>query len=198
MAEGCGAHRSPQDRTQLSVDSYNEDIREAQATGEVTIQMLREHQQAWEVFGSKVVHLIPVLKAHMSGVTQETERAALELMMSLRVLMSLNIEGVSKDASASLSKAVTAMQFQDITRQKLEHVCVALDQFDKHVHALLKGPGHEGAKQEIAALENLEEKYTMEAERRIHQSALRTDCPDYGEPVPTGLSDEGSDSVELF
>jgi len=174
---------------------------EAQSAGEVTgvtVEVLREHQQAWEAFGSKIVHLIPVLKAHMSSVTQETERAALEIMMSLRVVASMNGEGSSKEASASLSKAVTAMQFQDITRQKLEHVCVALDQFDKHVQALLKGPGHEEAKQEIAALENIEENYTMEEERRVHQAALSTECPDYGEPVPSSLSEEESDSVELF
>lgn len=169
-----------------------------QSAGEARIEVLQEHQQAWEAFGEKMVDLIPVLKAHMSAVTQETERAALELMMSLRVLASMNVEGTSKEASAGLSQVVTAMQFQDITRQKLEHVCVALDQLGKHVHALLKGPGHEEAKQEIVALESIEEKYTMEAERRVHQTALNAECPDYGEPVPTNLSEEGHDSVELF
>lgn len=166
--------------------------------GEVTVEMLREHQQAWEDFGSKTVQLIPVLKAHMAGVTQETERAALELMMSLRVLASMNVEGASNTASAGLAKMVTTMQFQDITRQKLEHVCLALDQVTSHVQALLKGPGNEEAKQEIAALESIEEKYTMEEERRVHQTALNAEGPDYGEPVPTSQSDEGNDSVELF
>ena len=178
--------------------TQNADTRVGQSAGEVTIEVLQEHQQAWEAFGAKVVDLIPVLKAHMAGVTQETERAALEIMMSLRVLMSMNGEGTSKAASASLSQAVTAMQFQDITRQKLEHVCGALDQFNSHLHALLKGPGNVEAKQEIAALETIEQRYTMEEERRIHQAALSAEGPDYGEPVPVSLSEAGHDSVELF
>jgi hypothetical protein len=88
-----------------------------------------------------------------------------------------------------------AMQFQDITRQKLEHVAQALDQLKSHLQALLKGPQSEEARKEIAALERVEQNYTMEEERRLHQTMLR---PDYGEPVPMGLSEEGADSVTLF
>ena len=90
-----------------------------------------------------------------------------------------------------------AMQFQDITQQKLEHVAQALDQWQKHLQALLRGPQDERAKQEIAALQRLEESYTMEEERRLHAAAL---APDYQEPVPieTDQTEAESDSVTLF
>ncbi len=49
----------------------------------------------------------------------------------------------------------------------------------------MKGPGDEEAKKEIAALELVEQHYTMEEERRLHAAALG---PDYGEPVPMDMS----------
>ena len=155
----------------------------------------QEHQRAWEAFGTGTVQMIPLLKAHLAAVTQETERAALELMMHLRVLASPNGEATAKDRSASLSQVVMAMQFQDITRQKLEHVGSALDQLNKHVQALLNGPLNEEAQKEIAAFQLLEQNYTMEAERQLHQTILG---PDYGEPVPMGVPEEGPDAVTLF
>jgi FtsZ-binding cell division protein ZapB len=158
---------------------------------------LREHQQAWEAFAVCAVRLIPVLKAQMAAVTDETERSAIEIMTHLRVLSSTD-SGVSvEDRGASLAKVVVAMQFQDITRQKLEHVGQALDQWSNHLQALLKGPGDSDAKGKLAALEKLEESYTMEEERRLHAAAL---MPEYQEPVPTDVVEpvEQSDSVTLF
>lgn len=131
----------------------------------------------------------------MTAVTQETERAAMELVLHLRMLASPERAASSKDDSASLSKVVMAMQFQDITRQKLEHVGLALDRLQAHLQALLKGPGDEAAKKEIAELELVEQHYTMEEERRLHAAVLG---PDYGEPVPMDMSSKESDSVTLF
>ena len=159
--------------------------------------MLRGHQQAWETFAACAVRLIPVLKAQMVAVTEETERAAIDLLMHLRVLASPATGATAEEKSASLSKIVTAMQFQDITRQKLEHVGQALDQWRSHLQALMRGPQDEGAKQEIAALEQIEQNYTMEEERRLHAAAL---MPEYQEPIPTEVLDSESepDSVTLF
>jgi hypothetical protein len=62
---------------------------------------------------------------------------------------------------------------------------------------LLKGPQDESARREIALLQQLEESYTMEEERRLHAAAL---APDYQEPVPieTEPTEVKSDSVTLF
>lgn len=162
---------------------------------ETTLGALLEHQRAWKTFATESIHMIPVLKAQMAAVTQETERAAMELLLQLRMLTSSDEATSSKDDSVSLSKVLVAMQFQDITRQKLEHVGLALDRLKVHLQALLKGPGDEEAKKEIAALELVEQHYTMEEERRLHAAALG---PDYGEPVPMDMSSDEPDSVTLF
>ena len=158
---------------------------------------LKEQQQAWEAFAAGAVYLIPVLKKQMEAVTQQTERAAMDLMVNVRALASQATASRPTDTSANLSKVVMAMQFQDITQQKLEHVTQALDQWHKHLQALLKGPQDESAKQEIASLQQLEESYTMEEERRLHAAAI---TPDYQEPVPieTEQTEAEQDSVTLF
>jgi hypothetical protein len=165
------------------------------SAGEHAIGRLHRHQRAWEVFGVDAVKMIPILQAQMSAVTQETERAAMELMVHLRVLAASNSDETSQDRTESISKIVMAMQFQDITRQKLEHVGQALAQLGNHLDVLLKGPDDAGTAQKLAALEQFEHQYTMEEERRLHQQTL---AHDYGEPVPINLSEEGGDSVTLF
>jgi chemotaxis regulatin CheY-phosphate phosphatase CheZ len=158
---------------------------------------LKAQQQAWEAFAACAVSMIPILKKQMEAVTQQTEQAAMDLMVHIRALTSPATTSRPTDTSTDLSKVVMAMQFQDITQQKLEHVGQALDQWDKHFKALLKGPQDESAKQEIAALQQLEQSYTMEEERRLHAAAL---MPDYQEPVPieTERTEAKSDSVTLF
>jgi chemotaxis regulatin CheY-phosphate phosphatase CheZ len=158
---------------------------------------LKAHQEAWEAFAACAVTMIPILKKQMEAVTQQTERAALDLMLHISALTSSAKASRPADASGNLSKVVMAMQFQDITQQKLEHVTQALDQWQKHLQALLKGPHDEGAKQEIASLQRLEESYTMEEERRLHAASL---APDYQEPVPIEAiqTEKDTDSVTLF
>jgi hypothetical protein len=153
------------------------------------------HQRAWESFAGYAVRLIPVLKAQMAAVTDETERSVLELMVHLRAVASPSAVVSEAERAASLSKVVMAMQFQDITRQKLEHVGQALDHWRQHLQALQRGPNDEEAKQAIAALQQFEQHYTMEEERRLHAAALK---PDYQEPVPVEMSETGQDSVILF
>ena len=167
---------------------------EAAAVGDVQGEAQR---RAWESFGGDAVQIIPILKAHMAAVTQETERAAMELMGHLQVLGSSSEAITAAARSASLSQVVMAMQFQDITRQKLEHVGLALDQLQKHMQALLKGPLNPEAQQEVAALQRMERNYTMGAERRLHEAAGMSD---YLEPVPIDIetADNEPDSVTLF
>jgi len=162
-----------------------------------TIDGLLEHQKAWEAFAACVVSMIPVLKKQMEAVTQQTERAAMDLMVHFRAVTAPATNSRPTDTSANLSKVVMAMQFQDITQQKLEHIGQALDQWHKHLQALLKGPQDEGARREIAVLQQLEQSYTMEEERRLHAAAM---APDYQEPVPieTEQTEAESDSVTLF
>lgn len=165
------------------------------AGGAAADSALQDHQRAWETFAGSAMRLIPVLKAQMVSVTGDTERSAMELLVHLRVLASSEATTSEAERAASLSKVVMAMQFQDITRQKLEHVGQALDQWNTHLQALLKGPYDEEAKREIAALQRIEQNYTMEEERRLHEATV---APDYQEPVPMDLADKEADSVTLF
>ena len=121
----------------------------------------------------------------------------MDLMVNISALTSRTSTARPTDPSANLSEIVMSMQFQDITQQKLEHVGQALDQWHRHLQALLKGPQDEYAKQEIAALQQLEQSYTMEEERRLHAAAI---APDYQEPVPveTGTTETETDSITLF
>jgi len=161
------------------------------------IALLQEHRTAWETFASGAVRLIPVLKAQMAAVTEETERSAMELLVHLRVLASSGEAATEEERAARLSKIVMAMQFQDITRQKLEHVGQALDQWSAHLRALMKGPGDVQAMQRVTALERIEANYTMEEERRLHAAAV---SPDYQEPIPTEMAEPESeeDPITLF
>jgi chemotaxis regulatin CheY-phosphate phosphatase CheZ len=158
---------------------------------------LKEHQQAWEAFAVCATHLIPVLKKQMEGVTQQTERAAMDLMVHMKALTLPRTALTGADTSTNLTKVVMAIQFQDITQQKLEHVAQALDQWHTHLQALLKGPQDESARREIASLQQLEETYTMEEERRLHAAVL---MPDYQEPVPIEMepTEAKTESVTLF
>jgi len=184
----------PETRNQKLRVRTNDASRDSEASELIS---LKAHQQAWEAFAACVVATIPVLKKQMEAVTQQTERAAMDLMVHIRALTSVTTTSRSTDTSTNLSKIVMAMQFQDITQQKLEHVTQALDQWHKHLQALLKGPQDESAKQDIAALQQLEQSYTMEEERRLHAAAL---APDYQEPVPieTEQTETEADSVTLF
>ena len=181
-----------------SRDTLHVPLRPTKADSAATeLASLKEHQQAWEAFAAYAVIMIPVLKKQMEAVTQQTERAAMDLMVNLRALTPPAMDSRSTDTSANLSKIVMAMQFQDLTQQKLEHVTQALDQWHTHLQVLLRGPLDEGAKREIAALQSLEESYTMEEERRLHADTL---SPDYQEPVPIEMEEKetDSDSVTLF
>jgi hypothetical protein len=177
-----------------SAEGHNGDASPPSAGHEAALTQLQEHQQDWETFATGALRMFQVLKAQMAAVTQETERAATELIIHLRVLASSDETAASGDRAASVAKAVMAMQFQDITRQTLEHVGLHLDQLSRHLQALLKGPGNEEVRKEIAALQVVEQVSTMEDERRLYREVFQ---PDYEEPVPTDLLDE-ADSVTLF
>jgi chemotaxis regulatin CheY-phosphate phosphatase CheZ len=184
----------PETRNQKLRVRANDASRDGEASELVS---LKEHQQAWEAFAACAIAMIPVLKKQMETVTQQTERAVMDLMVHISALTPSAPTSRPTDISTGLSKILMAMQFQDITQQKLEHVAQGLDQWHKHLQVLMKGPQDEGAKQEIAMLQQLEESYTMEEERCLHAATL---SPDYQEPVPIEMdqAEAEPDSVTLF
>ena len=76
---------------------------------------LNAHQQAWEAFAACAVSMIPVLKKQMEAVTQQTQRAATDLMTHISALTLADETSRSTETAAHLSQIVMTMQFQDIT-----------------------------------------------------------------------------------
>jgi len=94
-----------------------------------------------------------------------------------------------------ISRIVVSLQFQDITRQKLEHVYEPLEV----IQSSLQNVDHEdqaghGIQNTIEALQTLEKNYTMESERLVMKSVSQ------GEAVHLmdGSPESEDDNVTLF
>ena len=84
----------------------------------------------------------------------------------------------TRELDGDVNRIVMALQFQDITRQKLEHIEQALTQMRDHMQHLIDGKKDEELRDSLVMLKSLDQSYTMESERRLHSS-------------PAGHGDEG-------
>ena len=90
---------------------------------------------------------------------------------------------------------VVSLQFQDITRQKLEHVYEPLELIQSSLQDLdHRDESGQGIRDAVAALQALEESYTMESERAVMQAVAQGESVSASE-VSTGADD---DNVTLF
>lgn len=96
------------------------------------------------------------------------------------------------ELSKTIGQVVMTMQFQDITRQKLQHVAHPLQLMGGAFNELLNG----GISQEIVQeLQKLETSYTMQSERELARSVLTGDTG----AVLVGTGAAGmDDNVTLF
>ena len=103
--------------------------------------------------------------------------------------------GRAKELGEHIGQIVMSMQFQDITRQKLEHVYQPLERIHAPLQAVVEDTGVSNQLPEvIEELRNLEHRYTMKSERLTMEAAKS------GEDVVmvgTGGTDDG-DNVTLF
>jgi methyl-accepting chemotaxis protein len=96
------------------------------------------------------------------------------------------------ELSKTIGQVVMTMQFQDITRQKLQHVAHPLQLMGGAFNELLNGSVSEEI---VKELQRLETGYTMESERELARSVL------IGERVPVLMKTgavEADDNVTLF
>ncbi len=104
----------------------------------------------------------------------------------------------SRDIASDISSIVTSLQFQDITRQRIEHVIEPLEEIRAEMDGVLAGgPGTvlEGGGDR---LERLVERYTMEKERSTLEVVAGKRADD-GRVVPAkAVGSELGDNVELF
>ncbi len=96
---------------------------------------------------------------------------------------------------SDLSKIVVSMQFQDITRQRLEHVAVPLSKLQQYMSALAEGQVEvvNQAQHDLGMVGQVVARYSMEHERQIARAIDTGDRP----PVTT-IAAPDKDNVTLF
>ena len=125
---------------------------------------------------------------HTEKLSLQSEKIINETMDRLNESMKQaknELDGLSTDTdslASDISSIVISMQFQDITRQKIEHVItplLAIDGTIKKMMALLNGD--EVSATDAASSDDLswmEDMYTMESERQVMKAALSSSEPE--------------------
>jgi methyl-accepting chemotaxis protein len=88
-----------------------------------------------------------------------------------------NLSEQAEDLAKQISAIVVSIQFQDITRQRLEHVMEPLDDFKEELESI-SARILDDTLSAYRSIKNhaewLEQKYTMETEKEILRSAMET------------------------
>jgi len=187
----------------------------AEATLRQQITQLEQSNRSWEAFAAHAIPLMPILTRQIEAVIAQTERAALDLTGKIRSISERArrqaadmsrpagsgraVEQVQADAeelAADVSRIIMAMQFQDITKQKLEHVAQPLAQMKTYMESLLANPASPELSKALNLLEEVERSYTMETERAAMAHALHGHAH-AGAPAQA-TSEEEEQSVTLF
>ncbi len=135
----------------------------------------------------------------------ETLQAQQKIMEMTEVMVSKNAalkesvgqnSGRAKELGDHIGQIVMSMQFQDITRQKLEHVYQPLERIHAPLQAVAgDAEGTDSLSDVLEEVRNLEHSYTMESER------LTIEAAQSGEEtvlVGTTGANEDEDNVTLF
>lgn len=102
--------------------------------------------------------------------------------------------GRTKELGKDIGQIVMSMQFQDITRQKLEHVYQPLERIHAPLQAVADDTeGIDMMPQVLEEIRNLEHTYTMESERLTMQAARSGQGT-----VMVGTGSDEGDNITLF
>lgn len=133
----------------------------------------------------------------------ETLRAQEKIMGMTEIMASKNQtlrdsvgqhSGRARELGEDIGHIVMSMQFQDITRQKLEHVYQPLEKIYSPLRGVMDDAGSTDMLPEvIEALRNLDHSYTMESERKTIRATRSGE-----DVVLVGTGNAGEDSVTLF
>lgn len=91
----------------------------------------------------------------------------------------------TKELSSDVARIVMALQFQDITKQQLQHVVTPLEQLRASIEALMRGDGLEDG-EAGNLLQALHQSYTMESERAVMAHSLTGQASPAGTPSAAG------------
>ncbi len=148
--------------------------------------------------------------ARDEGQLIQARRAAEEIHNRMQAITndmgrSLDLVRTTGDAIAALvSQVVMSLQFQDITRQEIEHVVGPLCDMQQRAHELLQGAG---SGKNSANVVEVQTRYTVEDEHRVHhatteggpaasQSVFAARLLEGGRPSET--PDDLGDNITLF
>ena len=144
-----------------------------------------------ELQGLAAIDLTETLEAQKRVV--ELTEVMVSKNSALKESMSQNSEG-AKELGNDIGQIIMSMQFQDITRQKLEHVYQPLEQLYSPLKTIKVGEGQEAFPQEVIdSLRQLEQSYTMESERALMKAAQEGQ-----DEVVVGTTASSEESVTLF
>ncbi|HBP89593.1 MAG TPA: hypothetical protein DD706_18050 [Nitrospiraceae bacterium] len=105
-----------------------------------------------------------------------------------------NNSGRSRELGEDVGQIVMSMQFQDITRQKLEHVYQPLERIHAPLQAVVDDNGEtDMIPKVLEELRNIEHTYTMESERLTMESARSGQ-----KAVIIGTGSDEGDNITLF
>jgi len=88
--------------------------------------------------------------------------------------------------SASVLDALAGIQFQDITRQRLEHIMEWVERISRHLQAIMGALNSTEALAKIGRfdVEEMRNDYRMESQREAHNSVVGSDCADAPGELP--------------
>lgn len=136
---------------------------------------------------TNVTLLLPVLREQLTHVIWRTEREAVELCTRFQNL-SRQAEGIAFDengaGSPEATRLVTALQFQDRTRQQLEHVIEALRGIEAHFKRLSDGEETGALRSERLLLEQFRASLTLPEEHKVFAGVLSGQPTDHASLDP--------------
>jgi len=97
----------------------------------------------------------------------------------------------TKKISSSVLEALAGIQFQDITRQRLEHIRDWINKVTEHLNLIMKAVTSAQELGEVGCfhMEDMHKDYRMDSQRVTHNSVVGSDCPDNVIELP---------SIQLF
>lgn len=177
--------RNLSDQTQTLAKEISDRItRVARVAGQALIETENDRQKMTR---NEDAQKFKNMAGNMSAVEGRFKAAASHLEEIIK-----GVDGANKVIVEEVSIVLGEIQFQDVLRQRLEHVGSSLDLESEFVHEVqlwLEGKGEPPVKELSTHLSELKEKYVMQEQRTTHNAVL-------GEQAPAaGLSNL---KIELF
>lgn len=136
-------------------------------------------------------------KAEMAETTVNETLTTIDLSMAEAKVIMNELTEDSGELARDIGGIVTSLQFQDITRQRIEHVVEPLDTLQADMSKIVNGLEHYDDETFVFDKGDLSDwlskMYTMESERDIMRKTLGSE-----KTVSTTQSSEPDDNFELF